>query len=360
MATDSSPRAAPIIADVVAMVEAVLDDFVRAEASALAAVDPALAALAATARDAVLGGGKRVRPTFAYWGWRGAGGPAEVTAVMPALAALEVLHAFALVHDDVMDESPTRRGQPTAHRALAGWHTDHRLRGDAVRFGRSTAILVGDLCLVWADELISRSPIAGDRLQSARAWYDRMRVEAVAGQFLDVLGESALDWTVERALLTARLKTASYTVTRPLLYGAALADGPVDDRLAAAYEAYGAAVGEAFQLRDDLLDLYGEPAVTRKPVGGDVSKPTVLLQLAERHANRRQAAELRRLRRRGARTDVARLAELVAETGAAEHLHHMIDQRMVTAKAALAVAPIDGPTRDALECLATAMAWRVR
>jgi geranylgeranyl diphosphate synthase type I len=343
-------------------VEQALSDFVLAETAALLDVDHALEPLLAAARDAVLGGGKRIRPLFAYWGWRSVAGPAApVQPVLPALAALELLHAFALVHDDVMDRSATRRGRPTAHRALAAAHAGQRLRGDAERFGDSGAILVGDLCLVWADRLMSRAKVPAPALAGARAAYDRMRVEAIAGQFLDVLGDHARSWSPERALRTARLKTAGYTATWPLHYGAALAGatgtafarGP----LGRAYTRYGLAVGEAFQLRDDLLGLYGEPAVTGKPVGDDLGKPTMLLLLARALANAAQHAELDKLLA-AEQPDVTRLAEVVRATGAARRLSDMITERVADAQGALADAPLDESVRAALGELAAAVAWR--
>ncbi|WP_244872489.1 polyprenyl synthetase family protein [Catellatospora sp. TT07R-123] len=341
-------------------VEEVLADFVRQESAALLAVDPALRPLADAARDAVLGGGKRVRPLFGYWGWRAVAGPhAPLHRVLPALAALELLHAFALVHDDVMDRSATRRGRPTAHRQLAAAHRAQRLRGDGDRFGDAGAILVGDLCLVWADQLMARADVPATALSAARATYDRMRVEAVAGQFLDVLGDCARAWSPERALRTARLKTAGYTVTWPLHFGAALGGSGgaafAHGTAGRAFTRYGLAVGEAFQLRDDLLGLYGEPAVTGKPVGDDLGKPTMLLLLARERATAAQRAELDAAL---AAAEVARLAEAVRATGAPEQLSDMIGERVAEARATLAAAPLPGAVRAGLDELAAAVAWR--
>ncbi|BCJ77483.1 geranylgeranyl pyrophosphate synthase [Catellatospora sp. IY07-71] len=349
-------------ADLPLLVEYTLTEFVRAETRALAEVDSALEPLLSAARDAVLGGGKRVRPQFAYWGWRSVAGPhAPVGMVLPALAALELLHAFALVHDDVMDRSDTRRGRPTAHRALADGHRAAGLRGDAAHFGDAAAILVGDLLLVWADRLMARAGVPDRTLREARTAYDRMRVEAIAGQFLDVLGDCARTWSPERALRTARLKTAGYTATWPLHYGAALADagggGFAQGPLGRAFTRYGLAVGEAFQLRDDLLGLFGEPAVTGKPVGDDLGKPTMLLLLAQARASAAQRAELAAVLA-APRPDVARLAAVVRDTGAPEQLSEMIGERVADAHAALAAAPVDDDTRTALGELAAAVAWR--
>lgn len=348
-------------ADLPKLVESTLTEFVCAESHALVDVDVALEPLLSAAQDAVLGGGKRVRPQFAYWGWRSVAGPhAPVGPVLPALAALELLHAFALVHDDVMDRSDTRRGRPTAHRALADGHRARRLRGDAAHFGDAAAILAGDLLLVWADRLMARADVPAATLREARAAYDRMRVEAIAGQFLDVLGDCARTWSPERALRTARLKTAGYTATWPLHYGAALAGaggGFARGPLGRAYTRYGLAVGEAFQLRDDLLGLFGEPAVTGKPVGDDLGKPTMLLLLAQSRAGAAQRAEIDAVLA-APRPDVARLAGLVRDTGAPDLLSEMIGERVADARAALAAAPVDDGTRAALGELAAAVAWR--
>jgi geranylgeranyl diphosphate synthase type I len=346
---------------VTAAAERTLGEFVMTVTGDLVRLDPAIEPVAEAARNAVLSGGKRIRSKFAYWGWRGAVGATPAPEpVLPALAALELLHTFALVHDDVMDRSPTRRGLPTAHHHLALGHREAGLRGDPERYGHSAAILVGDLCLVWADQLMNRSGLPCDLLAMARRSYERMRVEAIAGQFLDLLGEASRSWPVDRALRTVRLKTASYTVVRPLHYGAAL--GGVTDQasLTEAYTRYGIAVGEAFQLRDDLLGVYGDPAVTGKPVGEDLAsgKPTVLLQVARAMASRSQAAELESLLHRGRPDEFALLAALISRTGAVAELNRMIGNRVVDAVNALDATPMHPPARDALTELAHAAAWR--
>lgn len=328
--------------DLTVAVEAELADFVADATTTLLDLDPALEPLAAAARDAVLGGGKRLRPLFAYWGWRAGGSREPVDTVVPALAALELLHAFALVHDDVMDASDTRRGRPTAHRFLAGRHRSVGLLGDADRFGDSSAILVGDLCLVWADQLMARSGVDCRRLADARGIYDRMRVEAIAGQFLDLLGDGARTWSVDQALRTARLKTAGYTVIRPLHFGAALA-GHTEPMQA--FTRYGAPVGEAFQLCDDLLGAFGDAEVTGKPVTDlAAGKATVLLQIALSRATPAQLA--------------LDSAALVRATGADAAVREMIAERVAEGCQALDLAPIDPSARAALAKLASAVAWR--
>ena len=375
-----------------AAVDHTLARFLTTETAALAAVDPALGAFASTTFDFVLAGGKRLRPTFAYWGWRGLAGahrPAEP--VLPALAALELMHTFALLHDDVMDASATRRGQPAAHRVFAEQHVRAARRGDAGRFGEAAAVLLGDLCLVWADQLMASTALPAADLLTARRFYDQMRVEAIAGQYLDILGEAEPHtWSVDRALCVARHKTASYTVLRPLHFGAALADGnradpdgnradPDGNRadpdgggpaaVATAYTRYGVAVGEAFQLRDDLLGVYGDPAVTGKPAGDDLrtGKPTTLLLLARQLADPAQRAELDRgpagavnpADGPGAHDPgLAHLADVVRDTGAVARVEEMIQQRVAEALDALDGAPIDGDAGRALADLALAATHR--
>jgi geranylgeranyl diphosphate synthase type I len=350
-----------------AAIDTTLAAFLRHECTTLESTDHALRPFAALARDSVLAGGKRLRPTFAHWGWRGvAGAAADVDPVLPAFAALELLHAFALIHDDVMDGSATRRGRPTAHQVLAAQHTRAGRAGPADRFGTAGAVLVGDLCLVWADRLLARTDVPATALLAARRCYDDMRVEAIAGQYLDVLGDAEPDrWSVDRALRVARLKTASYTVTRPLLFGAALTGGGAE--LAEAYQRYGDAVGEAFQLRDDLLGVFGDPAETGKPAGDDLrtGKPTVLLLLARQLASPTQAAELASPGSPGAGLalpttpgEIDRIAEIVADTGAVAMVDAMIENRVSAALAALDRAPIDSATRAALGALAVAATQR--
>jgi geranylgeranyl diphosphate synthase, type I len=375
-------------------VESTLADFLALQVTALDALDPELGAFARTARDLVLAGGKRLRPTFAYWGWRGLVGPDHpVEPALPALSALELMHTFALVHDDVMDESATRRGAPTAHRIFAAAHAGAGRLGDPAHFGTTSAILIGDLCLIWADQLLARTPVDTATLFAVRACYDRMRVEAVAGQYLDVLGETQPDaWSVERALLVARHKTASYTVQRPLQFGMTLAgpdpcptsDGSALAEVDAAYCRYGETVGEAFQLRDDLLGVYGDPAVTGKPAGDDLrtGKPTTLLMLAHQLATPAQRAEIRRASAGpdqprpafdGLPTDpagavipadgsggpdIARLARVIADTGAPDRVEALIRQRVEEGVTAVMNAPVHPDARLALTELAVTATHR--
>nr|WP_232534395.1 polyprenyl synthetase family protein [Plantactinospora sp. KBS50] len=342
--------------DIRAAIDATLTAFLDGEIGALDEIDPAAGEFGRTARESVLAGGKRLRPLFAYWGWRGAiGGSEPVGPVLPALAALELLHTFALVHDDVMDSSATRRGRPTAHRTLAAQHAAGGRTGDGDQFGVAAAVLVGDLCLVWADRLLGHTGLPAGTVLEARRCYDQMRVETVAGQYLDVLGETVVgSWSLDRALRVARYKTACYTVQRPLLYGAALAGLRREGPLAGAYHRYGLAVGEAFQLRDDLLGVYGDPRTTGKPAGEDLlrGKPTALLMLARELATPAQRATLDGHRHGSGTAGVDELAGVLQDTGAVHEIERLIAARVDEALAALDGSPVDSAARKALGELA--------
>ncbi|OLT24771.1 hypothetical protein BJF83_23775 [Nocardiopsis sp. CNR-923] len=236
----------------------------------------------------VLAGGKRTRPAFAWWGWRASGGASRgprATAALRAGSALELVQAFALVQDDVMDQSPLRRGRPALHVDLAQVHRCGGWRGDPLRYGDSAALLAADLALVWAEDMFTEA-LAGApaALQRARPVWRSMQVEMVVGQFLDLRAQACADETESTPTRINRLKTASYSVERPLHLGARIAGAT--EAVTRGLRAYGAAVGAAYQLRDDLLDLYGEPARTGKTVGGDLrqGKRTLLVTLGLRSA----------------------------------------------------------------------------
>ncbi|MGW5878945.1 polyprenyl synthetase family protein [Nocardiopsis terrae] len=225
-------------------------------------------------------GGKRLRSVLLWWGWLVGGGAARggpARAALSAGAAIEMLQTFALVHDDVMDAAPTRRGEPSVHAAHAAEHRTRRYRGESARYGDSMAVLTGDLALAWADDLLYGA--LADLVTRARAyrvWSD-MRTEVMVGQFLDLRSQARAERSVRTALRTDRLKTASYTVERPLQLGTVMAGAPAATE--EALRGYGRDVGVAFQLRDDLLDLYGDPARTGKEPGEDLreGKNTMLL-----------------------------------------------------------------------------------
>ena len=303
---------------------------------------------------ALLAGGKRLRSAFCYWGWRAAGGP-DAPQIYPAAAALELLHASALVHDDLIDGSDTRRGRPSVHRQFAARHAENGWRGPSGAFGDGTAILVGDMLLGWTDELLADSGLEPPALRRAQSVLYAMRAELIGGQYLDLLGQAAGDGSVAEALRVIRYKTASYTVARPLQLGAALA-GPADGPVVAACRGYGVPLGVAFQLRDDVLGAFGDPARTGKPSGDDLreGKRTVLVAIARGRATpaQRRVLDARLGDPRLDAPGVAEVRAVITGTGALAECERMIESNVAEALRALQDAPFPGQAREALAELA--------
>ncbi|MDQ6875845.1 MAG: polyprenyl synthetase family protein [Actinomycetota bacterium] len=346
-------------ADLRARVTKAVDALLARQRPRLDAISTELAPMADALSDFLLDSGKRLRPAFAYWGWRGAGG-ADGDEVVAAVACLEWLQACALIHDDVMDGSDTRRGAPALHRRFSSLHRTEGWRGDPEAFGQSAAILLGDLCLIWADEMYNTAGMDFDALRRGQPVYDEMRTELMAGQYLDLLEQAIGGSSTERAMRVARYKSAKYTVERPLHLGAALAGAP--SSLVDAYSDYGLPLGEAFQLRDDVLGVFGDPSCTGKPAGDDLreGKRTVLIALTLEQANPRQAALVRRhlgdphLSPAG----LALLREAISDTGALARTEAMIGARTESALSALAGADLDPQARAVLGELALAATAR--
>jgi geranylgeranyl diphosphate synthase type I len=340
-------------------VEKALSAFLTGQGNRLDAVSRSLSPVQQAAADFLLTGGKRMRPAFCYWGYRGAGGEGTDAAVTAA-ACLELLQAGALIHDDVMDGSDTRRGRPSMHRRFGSLHRDQSWQGDPEAFGQSAAVLLGDLCLIWADEMLNTCGLPAEALLRAQPVYDEMRVELMAGQYLDLFEQVVGEGTVESALRVARFKSAKYTIERPLHLGAVLAGaGPA---VLACYSGYGLPLGEAFQLRDDVLGVFGDPTETGKPAGDDLreGKRTALIALALRDGSPTQADVVRRLLGDAALDDagVAELRQVIVETGAVERVEELITDLMTEALTALHAAPIEDEARDVLEELALAATSR--
>ena len=343
--------------DLIARVDAVLTTFLDDRSGSLREVGPELAEVAEAARSVVLAGGKRLRPRFAYWGWRSVR-PEEDddSRLLTAAASLELLHACALVHDDVMDESDTRRGRPAAHVAFAAHHRAAGWSGDADAFGRAAAILLGDLLLSWTDTLFVESGVS----PAARAVFDAMRQLVMAGQYLDVLVQARAAWSAEDALRVARFKTSKYTVEGPLHLGAAAAGaGP---GTFAALSAFGLPLGEAFQLRDDVLGVFGDPAVTGKPAGDDLTegKQTLLVALAMQRATPPEQRLLQdHVGVRGLEpARIAALRDVIEHSGALDEVEKRIAERTEQARAALETDAIRPEARVALDELAVAAVER--
>jgi len=334
-------------------VEDRLDGLLRDETARWAALSADLVAPLESLRQLVMAGGKRLRPAFCFWGYLAAGGDRDDPRVIDAGAAFEMLQAFALVHDDVMDGSATRRGARTAHLAFGDDHVEAVWRGEPRRFGEGVAILIGDLAHVYADLLLSSAPPA------VRPVWDELRIELNVGQYLDILGTARGDTDPDGARRIARYKSGKYTIERPLHVGAALA-GRLDD-LAAPLSAYGDPLGEAFQLRDDLLGAFGEESSTGKPVGDDLreGKPTPLLAAATAAADDSQAKVLAEIGQPHL-DDVAvvRIQEVLVATGAVAAIEAQIGDLTTRAIAAAEAADLPAEARRALVDLARFVAWR--
>ncbi|WP_405624845.1 polyprenyl synthetase family protein [Streptomyces sp. NBC_00016] len=280
-------------------------------------------------RDFLAAGGKRIRALLCVVGWHaaggGGGGGEDRAAVLRVAASLELFVAFALIHDDIMDDSDTRRGRPAVHRALC---TRLGLSPRAERLGAGGALLVGNVALIWSQELLHTAELSVQRRRAVHALYDAMLEEVMYGQYLDVMGTGPDD-DVDAALQVVRYKTATATVERPLQLGAAVAGA--DDTTLGLCTALGLPLGEAFQIRDDLLDVFGSADGACAPGLGDLreGKRTVLLALGLRAAT---PAQQRRLRDLVGRADLdtqgaAEVRAILEKTGARQRTERMITSR---------------------------------
>ncbi|WBU38750.1 polyprenyl synthetase family protein [Homoserinibacter sp. YIM 151385] len=361
------------------LVQERIDRALEAHASHLAEIAPELADITRIAGD-LLQGGKRFRALFCYWGWQAVAGLEDeegpldsgrsaehLPAVVEVAAALEIFHAAALVHDDIMDNSDLRRGRPSAHRRFEAIAHELGLAGDRAAFGRNGALLLGDLLLGWSDELLDeglRRLDDGARI-AARLEFTRMRTEVTLGQHLDILEEGS--WRgrddedlIRRAHRVILFKAAKYSVEAPLAIGASLAGASLPQL--EALRAYGLPVGVAFQLQDDLLGVYGDPAETGKPAGDDLreGKRTVLIALA-RQALPPSAARLLDELLGDPELDAGQISMLqstVRDSGAVAKVDRIIGHSVRTARAALGQAPLSRAAREELSRLADAVTRR--
>lgn len=303
-------------------------------------------------------GGKCVRSTFMYLGWLC--GADDDDAALRAAAGLELLHAFALLQDDVMDGSTLRRGRVAGHIAFAQWHRRRPLRGSPDRFGESAAVLLGDLCLVWAAQMMRESGVGAVALDRVWPRYDAMRTELAIGQFADLINDASGFPTLDRVLAVSRRKSGNYTVRRPLEMGAAMAG--CDESLLTMLGGYGDAIGEAFQMRDDLLGIFGTPSITGKPSGSDLleGKATTVVAAAYHLADRVLRRQLRELMRAQDLDgdDINRWRELIAATGAVDWIEKLIDARLTYALTLVDDAEVRPDIRVALAHMAAACTER--
>ena len=297
-------------------------------------------------------GGKCLRSTFMYLGWLA--GAQDSDEALFASAGLELLHAFALLQDDVMDAASSRRGRPAAHIQFSQWHRNRQLSGPAERFGESAAILLGDLCLIWAEQMLRESGIDHRRLQQAWPRYDVMRTELALGQFADLASDIRDLPSMDTVLEIARRKSGNYTVRRPLEIGAAMSG--CSDRTVSGLGRYGEAVGEAFQLRDDLLGVFGAETMTGKPSGQDLieRKATSVVIAAHDLADPPTRRQLTELMNTGDLDDngVERWRSLIVTTGAVQRIEDMISSRVSSALNELDDLRIGEPVRAGLANMA--------
>jgi len=340
-------------------VAVVLTGYVRGRCAEYVHDVPGAEFIAELLADFVLRG-KYVRSTFSYLGWLS--GAAGTAAAVRAAASTELLHAFALLQDDVMGQSAMRRGRPAVHVRLADWHRSQGLEGPAGRFGESAAILLADLCLVWAEQLFRESGLPAAALERGWPRYDALRGELAVGQFADLVNDVRRQPGLAEVLDVTRRKSGNYTVRRPLELGAAMAG--CSGHLLAVLGEYGELVGEAFQLRDDVLGVFGRPDVTGKPSGGDLQehKATSIVVLATELATPVQRTELTRLACREVldASDVARWRQLIVDTGAAVRIEQLIAHRVAVASDRLAGSGLPRFVHDALDELAVRYTDRAR
>ena len=347
--------APPSLASIASRVALRLDEVLTPELDRWAEIDPDLRDPMAEIHRLVLSGGKRLRPAFCHWGHVAAGGDPADPIVVDAGCAFELMHAFALFHDDVMDDAASRRGAPTTHTVFAERHAAAGWAGESRRFGEGVAILIGDLAFVYADRLLSTAN------QAAWAIWNELRIELNVGQVLDILGSVQGVRDVAQAERICRYKSGKYTIERPLHLGAALASPERFAELHGALSAYGLPLGDAFQMRDDVMGAFGDSTTTGKPVGGDLreGKPTPLLARALAVATPAQHTELAKVGRPGLTDDeVATIQAVIVETGALDDLELTIIRLTETAVEAIEGSDVEPVARIELVALASYVSGR--
>jgi geranylgeranyl diphosphate synthase type I len=338
--------------------QTILDRFLDQQRRALGPISAELLPLLDAAVEFV-SGGKRLRPAFCYWGCSAAGGTVDESVVLTAAASLELFQAAALVHDDLIDGSDTRRGRPAVHRLFATHHRKAGWSGESDAFGAAAAILLGDLLLGWSDELLDEAGLDDAALRRARPVYERMRTEVGVGQYLDMLAQVDTDIPpadqIVRAGRVILHKSARYSVQHPLVLGGQIAGA--GEELIAGYTSYGAALGEAFQLRDDVLGVFGDPELTGKPAGDDLreGKRTLLVAYALSTADDSQAAVITELLGDPEldTSGVDRLRRVLAETGARDRVERRIAELVAHAERAALAMDVTDDGNQALRTLIT-------
>lgn len=362
------------------LVQKRIDEFLANRAPELTAIAPELDPFIKYSAS-FLAGGKRFRALFCYWGWQAVASDNtsleiatdasiehDLAAVVTAAAALEVFHAAALVHDDIMDNSDTRRGNPSAHKRFELLHSEGEWLGNGTVFGASAALLLGDLLLSWSDELLDdalRRLTQPESALAARREYNTMRTEVTVGQYLDILEENSWRSSPEAELLPRAhrvivYKSAKYSVEAPLSIGGALGGGSLA-QLAALRE-FGLPLGVAFQLRDDMLGVFGDPSVTGKPAGDDLreGKRTVLVAMARHELPANARSLLDELLGDPTLDDsqIEMLQETIRDSGAIEKVEAVIDYNVNVALDTIRNAPLSPSAKQQLIDLADTVVRR--
>ena len=354
-----SSRPPTWLQNIASRVDARLVEFLHVESQRWSALDQDLSLPISEISRLVSAGGKRLRPAFCYLGFIGAGGDANSAKLVDVQAALELLHASALLHDDVIDGSLTRRGEPTSHTQYTKIHENNSWASEARRFGEGAAVLIGDLAFVYADQLMN---IASNDV--AKIWSE-MRIELNIGQYLDLLGSAQRERNLTKAERVCRYKSAKYTVERPLQLGAVLAAPERSEELMLALSKYGLPLGDAFQMRDDVLGAFdlteSGKSATGKPVGDDLreGKPTPLLAMAYQLANTAQKQVLDLVgSAKITDQDVSKIQDVIKQTGALAELESKISALTSEAIAGIKQAPITQSAIDSLIELAEFISQR--
>ncbi|MDH6237232.1 polyprenyl synthetase family protein [Cryobacterium sp. CG_9.6] len=366
----------------VELVQSRIDEFLITREPIVSLISSEVTPLVAFSRQ-FLSGGKRFRALFCYWGWQsvragdtapivlpgGTDGLGDISPIVGAASALELFHAAALVHDDIIDNSDTRRGAASAHKLFEHMHGAEGWVGNSTEFGRASAILLGDLLLGWSDELLDEGLAAlPDRTaaRAARLEFNLMRTEVTAGQYLDILEERAWKSAAEedlydRAMRVIEFKSARYSVLAPLVIGAALAGGTAEQLQS--LRDFGLPLGIAYQLRDDLLGVFGDASVTGKPSGDDLreGKRTVLIALARQglSSDSRRVLDEQLGDPHLAAEHIEALQAAITQSGAVDRVEAIITERLAAALEVLESAAISEHAKTQLRGLANRVARRV-
>lgn len=343
-------------------IDGALEEFLAEARSRLGVIDPHLTPVSAALSDFLVGG-KRLRPLFAIAGYVGAGGSIDSDAmqcIYKAAVSLELLQACALIHDDMMDGSDTRRGAPSIHRRFEHEHKARSGVGSSENFGNAAALLLGDLALVLSTQALNTSGINHKQLTAVNPIFDTMKVELMAGQYLDMHAGSRGEVSVDDALKIAIYKSGKYTIERPLHFGGALA--LCAPELPQIYSDYGIPLGIAFQLRDDLLGVFGDTALTGKPAGDDLleGKRTALISYALANLGASEVVEFRQFfgNRNSSIAEIERMRELINTSGAVQFIEKIIEEKTTLALQASTDSRITASGQELLAELALAATRR--